>query len=216
MPKDKLERTLFPLGGLRPKQVRDKASSRPAVFDKPDSQEICFIPDNDYAGLVATPTGLGQARAHRRQRDRQRHRRAHRAAPVHRRSTPGRWRCARLSHLCRRERPAIQRCHRRTEGRPAHAVTGSWRGELACRTADAGSTRRVLAVYRGHGDAVPATLRHHPELIGPTRRPHRRSGSFDDPQRGRIGAGGFCTAPISDRVSAAAGSPGRIGRLNPR
>jgi tRNA-specific 2-thiouridylase len=22
------------------------------VFDKPDSQEICFVPDNDYAGLV--------------------------------------------------------------------------------------------------------------------------------------------------------------------
>jgi tRNA-specific 2-thiouridylase len=23
------------------------------VFDKPDSQEICFVPDHDYAGLVA-------------------------------------------------------------------------------------------------------------------------------------------------------------------
>jgi tRNA-uridine 2-sulfurtransferase len=26
------------------------------VFDKPDSQEICFVPDNDYAGLVARRT----------------------------------------------------------------------------------------------------------------------------------------------------------------
>src|SRR5690606_24629413 len=26
------------------------------VFDKPDSQEICFVPDNDYAGLVKRRT----------------------------------------------------------------------------------------------------------------------------------------------------------------
>ena len=26
------------------------------VFDKPDSQEICFVPDNDYARLVARRT----------------------------------------------------------------------------------------------------------------------------------------------------------------
>lgn len=27
------------------------------VFDKPDSQEICFVPDNDYAGLVERRRG---------------------------------------------------------------------------------------------------------------------------------------------------------------
>jgi tRNA-uridine 2-sulfurtransferase len=44
-----LQHTLFPLGGLLKKQVREMARARALpVADKPESQEICFIADNDY------------------------------------------------------------------------------------------------------------------------------------------------------------------------
>ena len=48
-----LPHLLFPLGGLRKEQVR--AIAREAglsVADKPDSVEICFVPDHDHAGLI--------------------------------------------------------------------------------------------------------------------------------------------------------------------
>jgi tRNA-specific 2-thiouridylase len=44
----------LPVGGMRKSEVRALARELALpVFDKPDSQEICFVPDNDYAGLVA-------------------------------------------------------------------------------------------------------------------------------------------------------------------
>jgi len=44
----------FPVGGLSKEAVRAHARSRALpVADKPDSQEICFIPDDDYASFVA-------------------------------------------------------------------------------------------------------------------------------------------------------------------
>ncbi len=49
-----LERTLTPLGSLTKDEVRRIAGSVGLpVADKPDSQEICFVPDGDYADLVA-------------------------------------------------------------------------------------------------------------------------------------------------------------------
>ncbi|HEX8418720.1 MAG TPA: tRNA 2-thiouridine(34) synthase MnmA [Sphingomonas sp.] len=43
----------FPLGGLPKTRVREIASELGlAVAGKPDSQDICFVPDGDYAGLV--------------------------------------------------------------------------------------------------------------------------------------------------------------------
>jgi tRNA-specific 2-thiouridylase len=43
----------FPLGGLAKAEVRRLAESAGLkVAGKPDSQDICFVPDNDYAGLV--------------------------------------------------------------------------------------------------------------------------------------------------------------------
>ncbi len=52
-PRERLSSMMFPIGALPKTEVRDmaKAFGLP-VFDKPDSQEICFVPDNDYAGLV--------------------------------------------------------------------------------------------------------------------------------------------------------------------
>lgn len=44
-----LARTLFPLGGLDKPTVRQMARERRlATADRPESQDICFIPDNDY------------------------------------------------------------------------------------------------------------------------------------------------------------------------
>ena len=45
---------LFPVGALPKHAVREQARSLGlAVAEKPDSQEICFIPDGDYASFVA-------------------------------------------------------------------------------------------------------------------------------------------------------------------
>jgi tRNA-specific 2-thiouridylase len=44
---------VFPVGGLPKEAVREYARRRGLpVADKPDSQEICFIPDNDYRAFV--------------------------------------------------------------------------------------------------------------------------------------------------------------------
>ncbi|HEY1212730.1 MAG TPA: aminomethyltransferase beta-barrel domain-containing protein, partial [Bryobacteraceae bacterium] len=48
-----LARTLFPLGGMRKPQVRELAKDLGLpVADKNDSQEICFVPNGDYAAFI--------------------------------------------------------------------------------------------------------------------------------------------------------------------
>jgi len=48
-----LARALFPVGDRPKDAVREYAHSRRLpVADKPDSQEICFIPDHDYASFI--------------------------------------------------------------------------------------------------------------------------------------------------------------------
>ncbi len=48
-----LDHMLLPIGGMHKSEVRERAKALGLpVFDKPDSQEICFVPDNDYAGFV--------------------------------------------------------------------------------------------------------------------------------------------------------------------
>lgn len=48
-----LRRTLFPLGDLTKDQVRAHARRLGlAVHDKAESQDICFVPDRDYAAVV--------------------------------------------------------------------------------------------------------------------------------------------------------------------
>lgn len=53
-----LSKILFPLGGLSKEAVREKAKNYglPAA-GKPDSQEICFIPGNDYVRFVIERAG---------------------------------------------------------------------------------------------------------------------------------------------------------------
>ena len=49
-----LARARFPVGGLTKSHVRDEARRLGLqVADKPDSQEICFVPSGDYAAFVA-------------------------------------------------------------------------------------------------------------------------------------------------------------------
>jgi tRNA-specific 2-thiouridylase len=51
---DQLARAMFPVGALTKPQVRAHAERLGlAVATKPDSQEICFVPDHDYASFVA-------------------------------------------------------------------------------------------------------------------------------------------------------------------
>ena len=48
-----LARASFPLGGMLKTEVRDYARDHGLpVADKPDSHEICFVPDGDYAAFV--------------------------------------------------------------------------------------------------------------------------------------------------------------------
>lgn len=56
-PRDRLNEMLLPIGAFQKSRVREMAAELDLpVFDKPDSQEICFVPDNDYAGLVTRRT----------------------------------------------------------------------------------------------------------------------------------------------------------------
>jgi tRNA-specific 2-thiouridylase len=52
-----LSHTLMPLGEYEKPAVREIAGKIGlAVADKPDSQDICFVPDGDYAGFIAENT----------------------------------------------------------------------------------------------------------------------------------------------------------------
>ncbi len=53
MTQDQLSRTLFPIGEYKKDQVRALARElRLPVASKPDSQEICFVDDNDYGKYI--------------------------------------------------------------------------------------------------------------------------------------------------------------------
>lgn len=55
---EQLKHTMFPLGDYDKTRIRDLAEEAGLqVAHKPDSQEICFVPDNDYAGFIEQETG---------------------------------------------------------------------------------------------------------------------------------------------------------------
>src|SRR4029453_5790958 len=55
---EQLSRASFPVGDLSKDAVRDTARRLGlSVADKPDSQEICFVPDGDYAAFVERKAG---------------------------------------------------------------------------------------------------------------------------------------------------------------
>jgi tRNA-specific 2-thiouridylase len=50
---EQLSRTLFPLGGMTKAEVRELARRHGlALAEKPDSQEICFVPGGDYKAFL--------------------------------------------------------------------------------------------------------------------------------------------------------------------
>jgi tRNA-specific 2-thiouridylase len=50
---DQLARTMFPLGGMEKPAVRELARELGIpTAEKPDSQEICFVPNGDYAAFI--------------------------------------------------------------------------------------------------------------------------------------------------------------------
>lgn len=52
-PRERLAEMLLPVGGYEKREIRSIARDLGLpVFDKPDSQEICFVQDNDYAALI--------------------------------------------------------------------------------------------------------------------------------------------------------------------
>ena len=54
----KLGHTLLPLGGLSKEEIRAIAAEHHLVSArKSDSQDICFVPDGDYAGFIRRHTG---------------------------------------------------------------------------------------------------------------------------------------------------------------
>lgn len=53
MTQEQLKRTLFPLGGLQKSEVRVLAEERGLInAKKPDSQDICFVKDGNYAAFL--------------------------------------------------------------------------------------------------------------------------------------------------------------------
>ena len=55
---EQLARTLMPVGAYTKEEIRKIAEEAGLpVAHKKDSQEICFVPDNDYAGFIKNSTG---------------------------------------------------------------------------------------------------------------------------------------------------------------
>ncbi len=62
---DQLAHTLMPLGEYTKDEVREIAGQIGlAVATKPDSQEICFVPDDDYARFIEQETGKKSQKGH--------------------------------------------------------------------------------------------------------------------------------------------------------
>lgn len=58
MTQEQLAHTKFPLGNLRKTETRALAEDGGLInADKPDSQDICFVPDGDYAKVISKYSG---------------------------------------------------------------------------------------------------------------------------------------------------------------
>lgn len=58
MTQEQLARTLFPVGEMNKDKIRSIAEDNLLVnAEKPDSQDICFIPDGDYGKFITDRTG---------------------------------------------------------------------------------------------------------------------------------------------------------------
>ena len=58
MTQEQLAHTLFPLGGLKKSEAREIAGEHGFInASKAESQDICFVPDGDYASFIESFTG---------------------------------------------------------------------------------------------------------------------------------------------------------------
>ncbi len=58
MTQEQLAHTMFPLGNMRKSEVRELAEENQFInAAKPDSQDICFVPDGDYVSFLERYTG---------------------------------------------------------------------------------------------------------------------------------------------------------------
>ena len=58
MTQEQLAHTVFPLGNMRKTEVRAIAAQNGFInADKPDSQDICFVPNGDYTQVIELQTG---------------------------------------------------------------------------------------------------------------------------------------------------------------
>ena len=86
---EQLSRTRFPLGELTKPEVRAMAADLTLpTAQKPESQEICFVPLGDYRTLLEERRGLRRRPGTDRRRRRHRDRHAHRLRALHRRPAP--------------------------------------------------------------------------------------------------------------------------------
>ncbi|MBM4108445.1 MAG: tRNA 2-thiouridine(34) synthase MnmA [Phycisphaerae bacterium] len=183
VPRAQLAHVLLPIGAMEKPAVRDLARSMGLpVFDKPDSQEICFVPDNDYAGLVerAAPGAASEGpvvdTAGRRLGT---HAGQHRYTVGQRRGLS-----LSLGHAV----------YVVAKAPATNTVVVGGRDDLlagACLADEANwlidpidAPRPVLARYRHNSRAVPALVRPAPDAVCPT--PSGRAGAFevefDEPQ----------------------------------
>jgi tRNA-specific 2-thiouridylase len=59
MTQEELSRTLFPLGKLKKSEIREIAEGKNLInAKKPDSQDICFVTDNDYGEFLTKAMGV--------------------------------------------------------------------------------------------------------------------------------------------------------------
>ncbi len=62
---EQLAHTLFPLGDLTKAEIRKLAEGmKLPCANKPDSQDICFVPDGDYAGFLERRKGAAYPKGH--------------------------------------------------------------------------------------------------------------------------------------------------------
>ena len=144
------------------------------VAEKPESQEICFVPDGDYAGFVERPHGRRASRPGRSSTRRARARAARRRASLHRRPAPRprhRRRRRALGHPHRRRRPAPCTSDRKTRSPAAGSSPSRCAGRPARRrtTTPRSSRPHPPPARAGRGAA-------HAHRRGPRRGLVRRAG----------------------------------------
>ena len=196
----------FPLGGLASKAETRALAARYglAVADKPDSQDICFVPNGDYAAVIEK-LRPGRGRAGRDRASRRAGARRHDGRdPLHGRPAPG------AGHRRRTSRstwcawtPSARRVIVGPRAALATRDGAGRRGQLAGRWRLRGGARRGLG-GRGQGALDPAAGRRAPSA-GPT----ARGSSWSGPRRAwRRGRPASSTRPAAAACWAAAGSCG--------